>query len=72
PETALFQTAQVLQACGEGAVGLELLAAAHAEVERRTASFHDAASREGYASIPFVAAIKNAYAESVATPVVRR
>jgi DNA-binding SARP family transcriptional activator/tetratricopeptide (TPR) repeat protein len=64
PETALFHTAQVLQACGETGIGLELLAAAHDEVERRSASFRDEASRNGYASIPFVAAINAAYAES--------
>jgi hypothetical protein len=72
PETALFHAAQVFQACGEASVGLELLAAAHAEVERRTASFHEGASRDGYASIPFVAAINAAYAASNAAPIVRR
>ncbi|HEY7981820.1 MAG TPA: hypothetical protein VID19_10090, partial [Candidatus Eremiobacteraceae bacterium] len=72
PETALFHTAQVFRACGEAGIGLELLAAAHAAVERRSASFRDAESREGYASIPFVAAINAAFAESVAPPIVSR
>jgi DNA-binding SARP family transcriptional activator/tetratricopeptide (TPR) repeat protein len=72
PETALFHTAQVFRACGEAGIGLELLAAAHAAVERRSASFRDAESREGYASIPFVAAINAAFAESIAPPIVSR
>jgi len=69
PETALFHTAEVFRACGDVAIGLELLAAAHDEVQRRSASFHDTASRQGYASIPFVVAINAAYAESFAAPV---
>ncbi len=63
PETTLFHTARVLRACGEMGAGNELLAAAHDEVARRTASFRDADSRRGYGSIPFVAEINAAYAE---------
>jgi len=65
PETTLFLTARVLRACGEIGVGNELLAAAHDEVARRTASFRDADSRHGYGTIPFVAAINAAFAESL-------
>lgn len=69
PETALFHTAQVLTACGE-AGGRELLAAAHDEVERRSASFRDLDSRRGYTSIPFVAEINAAYSECEPEPTV--
>ena len=64
PETALFHTARVLRACGETSMGNELLAAAHDEVARRTASFRDADSRRGYNSIPLVTEINAAFAES--------
>ncbi|HKW45551.1 MAG TPA: tetratricopeptide repeat protein, partial [Candidatus Eremiobacteraceae bacterium] len=63
PETALFHTARVFLACGEDNIGRDLLEAAHDEVVRRAASFRDAASQDGYSSIPFVADIKAAYAE---------